>query len=90
MTHETAPLVPEPDGVRWLKMLDREALIGSHFTLKDGTVLKAEDFAAACPDYAIDLLYVMEQLGPDHEEFKENYAGAQHAVDVYLGATHKI
>ena len=89
MLHETAPSTPEPDGIRWLKMLDRESLIGSEFTLKDGTVVKAEDFALACPEYAVNLLYVMEKLGPQDEVFTDNFAGAQHAVDLYLGVRHE-
>lgn len=89
MSPEKVRTPEEPDGVRWLKMLGRGDLIGSMCTLKDGRVVAAQDFADACPEYAIDMLYAMEQLGPEHPLYIENEPTAQHAIESYLGVTHQ-
>ncbi len=84
LNNEQLPL--ESDGARWLKMLGRGDLIGESFTLKDGRVISAEDFPEACPEDASNMLYAMEQFGPDHQLYKDNLPMAKHILETYFGA----
>lgn len=86
MTHERLPTPQEKDGARWLRMLGRPELIGTNFTLKDGSHMMAEDFPDACPEDGVNMLYALEQLGPDHPLYIANFPTAQHLIEVYFGA----
>lgn len=86
MGHTNEQLPVESDGARWLRMLDREDIIGTSFTLKDGKVISAEDFTEACPEDACNMLYAMEQLGPEHPLYQQNLPMAKHILETYFGA----
>lgn len=86
MSNPNEQLPVESDGARWLRMLDRGDVIGTSFTLKDGRVLLAEDFTEGCPNDACNMLYAMEQLGPEHPLYQQNLPMAKHILETYFGA----
>lgn len=84
MKHTPEQFPPEPDGVRWLKMFNRDDLIGKEVTLPSGRTIMAEDFPSLSKDGA-NTMYVLEQLGPDHPLYAKHYPIAQEYLEKYFG-----
>lgn len=88
MTNPNKETIPEPDGIRWLKMLGREDLVGKEFTLPSGRTIFAEDFPAVSKDGA-NMMYVLEHVketsGTDDPLYANNMPIAREFVEKYFG-----
>lgn len=71
---------PEPDGVRWLKLIGRGDLIG--VPTKHGQ--PAEEFPSLCPQNAVDVFISLESLKINDPRREAGIAAARAMIDSHL------